>query len=92
MYWLNGVASQISLKAALTNWQQRNAEMLVENSSLVDLDGSADIVCTEASPHASLFVTCTTSTVCLWSVKVNWHSATQSSRCHFHLKFMVDIV
>ncbi|KAL1935687.1 hypothetical protein VTP01DRAFT_4827 [Rhizomucor pusillus] len=69
MYWLNGVASQISLKAALTNWQQRNAEMLVENSSLVDLDGSADIVCTEASPHASLFVTCTTSTVCLWSVK-----------------------
>ncbi|KAI9489868.1 RIC1-domain-containing protein [Zychaea mexicana] len=64
MYWLNGVASQLSLASALrgnTATQSQDADKHFRQP--------LDIVSVEASPHASLFVSCTSTAVYLWSVK-----------------------
>ncbi|KAI8142660.1 RIC1-domain-containing protein [Fennellomyces sp. T-0311] len=64
MYWLNGVASQLSLASALrgnTTSKPQDADKHFRQP--------LDIVSVEASPHASLFVSCTTTAVYLWSVK-----------------------
>ncbi|KAI9252811.1 RIC1-domain-containing protein [Phascolomyces articulosus] len=64
MYWLNGVASQLSLANALRG----NTDNPTQDADK-HFRQPLDIVSVEPSPHASLFVSCTSTAVYLWSVK-----------------------
>ena len=67
MYWLNGVASQLSLANALRGNKDNQSQDADKH-----FRQPLDIVSVEPSPHASLFVSCTSTAVYLWSVKVKW--------------------
>ncbi|KAI8882813.1 RIC1-domain-containing protein [Backusella circina FSU 941] len=56
MYWVNGIASQLSLDCTYKKDDEKQLK-------------TSDIVCIQQSFHASLFITCTRSAIYLWSVK-----------------------
>ncbi|KAJ8656341.1 hypothetical protein O0I10_007906 [Lichtheimia ornata] len=66
MYWLNGIASKLST----ANLREHASNATVDDASSTNaFPQTYDLVQVAASPHASVFVTCTTSTIYLWSVK-----------------------
>lgn len=68
MYWLNGIASKLST----ANLRDNISNATIDDNAPVTntFPQTYDLVQVAASPHASVFVTCTTSTIYLWSVKV----------------------
>lgn len=62
MYWVNGIASQLSLDCTYKTPKDDEKQTFPKTS---------DIVCIQQSFHASLFITCTRSAIYLWSVKVH---------------------
>ncbi|KAI8087829.1 RIC1-domain-containing protein [Gilbertella persicaria] len=57
MYWLNGIASQLSLECTTRKDENKT------------FPHSLNIVSIQPSHHASLYITCTRSAIYLWSVK-----------------------
>ncbi|KAI9028097.1 RIC1-domain-containing protein [Phycomyces nitens] len=68
MYWLNGIASQLSLRSASRGMVASSVEGSDQPTG-AQLPLSVDIVAMKPSYHASLFITCTRSAIYLWSVK-----------------------
>ncbi|GAA5814889.1 hypothetical protein MFLAVUS_008392 [Mucor flavus] len=62
MYWLNGIASQLSLDCTISKDTKTEDDKQTFPKSL-------DIISTQPSHHASLFITCTRTAIYLWSVK-----------------------
>ena len=85
MYWLNGVASQLSLASALRG----NTEPKPQDADK-HFRQPLDIVSVEASPHASLFVSCTTTAIYLWSVKVTPSTIFPSSTFSFLMEWILQ--
>ncbi|ORY97505.1 RIC1-domain-containing protein [Syncephalastrum racemosum] len=80
MYWLNGIVSQLSLTSAIRASAQAED---AKNKPSSSFPRPSDIVSMAASPHASLFVTCTATALYLWSVKpVTMLSFVQRSEKH----------
>ncbi|CAO3655359.1 unnamed protein product [Mucor hiemalis] len=81
MYWLNGIASQLSLECTSTKDTNDTTKDGEKKSAFPK---SLDITAIKPSHHASLFITCTRTAIYLWSVKVTCHS---NSTSHLHKVF-----
>ncbi|KAI9317719.1 RIC1-domain-containing protein [Dichotomocladium elegans] len=70
MYWLNGIASQLSLANALRgNASTENTIHKPSDKTSAHFPQPRDIIYVAASPHASVFCSITSSAIYLWSVK-----------------------
>lgn len=71
MYWLNGIASELSLECTVKKDQE---EPILDNKesehTATTFSKSLNIVSIQSSSHASLYITCTRNGIYLWSVKV----------------------
>lgn len=67
MYWLNGIASQLSLDCTVS----KDSKDIKDEKNNLSFSKSLDIISIKPSHHASLFITCTRSAIYLWSVKVS---------------------
>jgi glutaredoxin 2 len=83
MYWLNGIASQLSLDCTVSKDNNSSNTATTkdkdEKTKTTSFPKSLDIVSIKPSHHASLFITCTRSVIYLWSVKV------KTGNSHFFL-------
>ncbi|KAI7899477.1 RIC1-domain-containing protein [Cokeromyces recurvatus] len=62
MYWLNGIANELSLNCTINNIQDEKTNSFPQSSN---------IVCIRPSYYTSLYITCTRNAIYLWSVKPN---------------------
>ncbi|KAI8987265.1 RIC1-domain-containing protein [Mycotypha africana] len=67
MYWLNGIASQITVDNILEKELENSQNEEQSNTFL----SSSDLVTVQPSQHAFLYITCTRNAIYLWSVKPN---------------------
>ncbi|CAO0800336.1 unnamed protein product [Mucor circinelloides] len=68
MYWLNGIASELSLDCTVQKEQHQDSKG-PEQAATASFSKSLDIVSIQSSSHASLYITCTRNGIYLWSVK-----------------------
>ncbi|OAD01955.1 hypothetical protein MUCCIDRAFT_144086 [Mucor lusitanicus CBS 277.49] len=69
MYWLNGIASELSLDCTAQKEQLVDSKRPEQTAPTTTFSKSLDIVSIQSSSHASLYITCTRNGIYLWSVK-----------------------
>lgn len=67
MYWINGIASELSLSTAINSSSKKVIQH--DNASTPTFSISTNIVSIKPSYLASLFITCTLDSIYLWSTK-----------------------
>jgi hypothetical protein len=72
MYWATGFANELSLQSCSGgNEAEEDLEDTKNTTDSAYFPQSLDIVCIQPTSQAAFFVSCTQSSIQLWSVKVN---------------------
>lgn len=71
MYWLNGIASELSLECTVKkDLEEPILDIKESEHAATTFSKSLNVVSIQPSSHASLYITCTRNGIYLWSVKV----------------------